>query len=185
MDHEAHHELASERLARLLAVGTDEADLWRPEDLGAVFRHQWSATVDYEIDGLGQVAGRRLAILASAQGLLVRSYRDLFGHPCPPVGLLILTKDYAKALLASEDCPIPRGIASALYYTSILVARYRLGRRITTLGDTDLVRGVGWLLERTWVDGETKALLRAGLEHCGLRQAGNNPPAMPAEGPEI
>jgi hypothetical protein len=109
MDANPHSDVPDDRLARLLAVGTGGESGWRPEEMGAVFAHQSSATVEFELGGLRPPAAQRLASLSAAQGLLVRSFRDLFRHPCPPIELLVLTKDYAKRLLGSDDSPPAAG----------------------------------------------------------------------------
>jgi hypothetical protein len=180
MDADPHSDVPDDRLARLLAVGTGGESGWRPEEMGAVFAHQWSATVEFELGGLRPPAAQRLASLSAAQGLLVRSFGDLFRHPCPPLELLVLTKDYAKRLLDSDDSPLPREIALALYYTSILVARDRLGQRISALDEAGLAKGVDWLVVQDWVDAETKELLRAGLERTGIARPRGDGPTGPA-----
>jgi hypothetical protein len=143
---------------------------WRPEELAAVFQHQWSAPVLLDLGRLSVARSSKLVSVSAAQGLLLKSYRDLFFHPCPPVELLVLAKDFAKAHEQGPDSPLPREIALALYYTSIFTAWVRLGDRISALGDRALADAAAWIIAQTWVDEPTKELFRAGIG----RLTGNN-----------
>jgi hypothetical protein len=84
-------------LAALLAAGEERAKLWRPEDLAAMFRHQMSAPILVDLGSFDVRTAARLTTLSQAQGLLLKSFSDLFQHPAPPVELLELVKNFAKA----------------------------------------------------------------------------------------
>jgi hypothetical protein len=146
-------------LAALMQSGTEAERLWRPDELAAIFRHQWSAPVLLDLGGFNNASAERLKLLCDAQGLLLKSFSELFTHSAPPIELLILTKDFAKANMGHPDGAVPGEIASVLYYASIASGLARLGVRITRLGDVDLKRGFEWSCSQTWVDGATKSLL--------------------------
>jgi hypothetical protein len=97
--------------------------------------------------------------LSEAQSLLLKSFADLFHHPAPPVELLELTKDFAKANMDHAQSSLPSEVAAALYYTSIAAALVRLGARISRLPEGELRRGLLWTGEQAWLDEETKQLL--------------------------
>ena len=79
--------------------------------------------------------------MSEAQGLLLKSFADLFHHPAPVIELLELAKDFAKANMDHPESGLPGEIAATLYYTSIAAALVRLDARISQLADADLQRG--------------------------------------------
>jgi len=103
--------------------------------------------------------------------LLLKSFSDLFHHPSPPIELLKLTKEFAKANMDHPESGLPTDIVSVLYYTSIAAALVRLDTRISQLKDADLRRGLLWAKDQAWIDEETKALLLKAIEK--IPQANN------------
>jgi hypothetical protein len=147
-------------LAALMEASGERSRLWRPDELGAIFRHQMSAPVVVDLGGYDPGTASRLRTLGDAQSLLLKSFSDLFHHPTPPLELLELTKNFAKANMDHPESSLPSEVAAALYYTSIAAALVRLGARITRLPDTDLRRGLLWTRDQPWLDEKTKALLQ-------------------------
>ena len=154
--------------ARFLAevMGFDEAKsgLGQPQELAAMLRHQLDAPLAVDFDSLEPGLGRRVDALAPADGPPIRTFRDLFGHPCPPVELLDVTKRFAKAAARRPDAPLPEEITSLLYTLSIVVGMTRCGQRITTLDDRQLRRRLDWAVAQPWVDTATRGLLREGCQ---------------------
>ena len=97
------------------------------------------------------------------QGLTLKSFGDLLAHPHPPVELLKVTKDFAKACRLSPRGALPKEIATVLYFASIAAAMVRCRRRITGLSDADLADGLRWTLARPWLDAPTRSLIEEGL----------------------
>ncbi|HWD19316.1 MAG TPA: hypothetical protein VHB20_08545 [Verrucomicrobiae bacterium] len=151
-------------LAAFLAEGAEPARLWRPEEIAAVFHHQMAAPILVDLAGFDPATARRLPRLAEAQALVLKSFADLFRHPLPPLELLELTKQFAKANMDHPESVLPGEVASVLYYASIASALVRLGRRISRLADADLRRGFRWALERPWLDSETRALMEQAMQ---------------------
>jgi len=151
-------------LAALMEGSAEQARLWRPEELGAIFRHQMAAPVLVDLGGYDAGAAVRLKKLSDAQSLLLKSFSDLFLHPAPPAELLELTKSFAKANMDNAESALPNEVAAALYYTSIAAALVRLDRRISKLGDADLRRGLLWTREQPWLDDPTRELLLQAAE---------------------
>jgi hypothetical protein len=106
---------------------------------------------------------RRLRNLAEAQGLVLKSFGDLFQHPAPVRELLELVKDFAKANVDHPESGLPGEIAAALYYTSIAAALVRLDVRITQLPDAALQTGLRQTLDQGWLDDATRELLNRAL----------------------
>lgn len=146
-------------LAALINSSSESTRLWGPDELAAVFRHQLLAPVFVDLGQMPKRAALKLKHLSDAQGLLLKSFSELFHHPAPPVELLELTKDFAKANMDHPESALPGEVATALYYISIAVAYVRLGARISKLRDDDLRRGWLWTRDQGWIDEKTKALL--------------------------
>ena len=153
----------SRGLARLIDLSAARSQVWKPEELGAVLGHQLSAPVEFDLGGLDQGMPRKLGTLASAEGLLLKSFDDLLHHPNPPVELLELTKEFAKSHKNHPDSPLPWEVATLLYFGSIVVAMMRCNTRITELDDGALRSGVAWAIEQPWVDQRTRSLFEEGL----------------------
>ncbi len=151
-------------LARMMAMAEKNERVWRPDELGAVLRHQLGAPVQLDLGNFNPGDARRLATLGNSQGLLLKSFSDLFHHPQPPIELLEMVKQFAKTSRSHPDSPLPREIATLLYYAAIVVAMTRCGRRITNLDDAGLKQGIGWVLNQNWIDDRTRGIFTEGLE---------------------
>ena len=149
----------AQRLSQALGLGVESARVWQESELEAIFRHQMAAPVVVELGGLDSVLAKRVRLLATAQGLLLKSFRDVFRHPSPPLELLLLIKDFAKANRGHFDAVLPNEIASVLYYASIAAALVRCRERITKLTDQELLRGFGWAMKQSWLEAEMRQLL--------------------------
>ncbi len=149
-------------------IGDDDVGerIWRPEELAGILRHQLTTPLHVDLGGLGGAAGKVKAT-AEERGLLLKSFGDLLRHPQPPVALLKLMKDFAKACRLSPDSPIPREISSILYFASILVAMTRCSRRITRLDDPGLRRAADWALVQPWLDDTLRAIFEEGRTYLG------------------
>ena len=165
----------AKELAALMATGEEGARLWRPDELAAIFKHQISAPIQVDLGSFDPLTASRLKTISEAQGLLLRSFADLLHHSTPPVELLNLVKDFAKANLDHPESGLPSEIASALYYTSIASALVHLDTRISKLPDADLQRGLSWTREQAWLDEKTRALLAQALDKIAGGQKGTKP----------
>lgn len=148
-----------DRLASVFAMEADGPRVWRPEELGAVFRHQMAAPVSVDLGCLDPGVSGKLKTLTDASGLLLKSFRDLFQHPAPPVELLRLVKEFAKFNRDQPESLLPPEVASVLYYLSIAAALARWGERISALSDEELQRGFGWAMSQNWMDEPARELL--------------------------
>lgn len=155
------HDLGSvspDRLAPLLQMSDGGGPLWSNRELAAIFRHQLSVAIEYDLGSLPAQAARVVEFTASAQGLLLKSFADLLGHPNPPLELLKQTKEFAKAHRNQPDNPLPREVSTLLYYASIAAALLHGRQRITTLDDRILMDGFGWAAGLEWIDECTRRL---------------------------
>ena len=90
-----------------MATGEERAILWRPDELAAIFRHQMSAPMLVDLGTFDLRTATRLRTLREAQGLLLKSFVDLFHHPAPLIKLLELVKDFDKANLDHPESSLP------------------------------------------------------------------------------
>lgn len=165
----------AKELAALLASGEERARLWQPDELAAIFRHQISTPMVVDLGSFDPRTAIQLKLVSEAQGLLLKNFSDLFHHSAPPVELLELVKNFAKANLDHPDSGLPTEIAWALYYTSIASALVHLDKRISKLQDAELQRGLGWMREQAWLDEKTKDLLAKALGKISTNRKGATP----------
>lgn len=163
---------APKSLAAFLAAGAERARLWRPDELKAIFQHQMSAPILVDLGGFNAAVAARLKTLSAAQGLLLTSFLDLFLHEHPPVELLSLTKDFAKANMDHPESSLPDEVAGVLYYAAIAAALARRDERISQLSDAELRRGLGWASEQAWVDARIRQLMLDAINKLPPRPPG-------------
>ena len=144
-------------------IGDDDIGerIWRPDELAAILQHQLTTPLHVDLAGVGGAAGQ-LRELAGARGLVLKSFGDLLQHPQPPVGLLKLMKDFAKACGHSPQSTIPKEVSSVIYFASILAAMTRCSRRITRLDNAALLKAVLWALKQPWLDEITRGIFLEG-----------------------
>ena len=165
----------ADKLAALLATGEERARLWRADELAAMFRHQLSAPILVDLGSFDPRTASRIKNLSEAQGLLLKSFADLFSHPSPAKELLVLVKEFAKANMDHPESGLPTEITTALYYTSIAAALVHLGERISKLSDTDLQNGFRWAQQQAWLDENTRALLGEASKKISTGEGGAKP----------
>jgi len=151
-------------LAQIMGLGEADPEMWKPEELGAILRHQLSAPVDFDLRYLGSEAVERFGAIGMPSDPPIESFHDLLHHPRPPVELLRLTKEFARACRSRPDSLLPDDVAAMLYVLSIVVALTKCGQRITGLDDQALRHSLDWTLEQSWVDEATRELLNEGFQ---------------------
>ena len=150
------------RLLSRMIGAPEEPDVWRPEDLVAMLRHQLGAALAQDLEAALPGAGARAAELARGAVPAILTFRDLLWHPQPPLGLLELLKDFAKAGAEDAGQSMPRELASVFYFGSIALAAQRGsggGGAISSLSKERLRAGLLWTLRQPWLDDATRALL--------------------------
>jgi len=162
----------AKELSELLAAGEERARLWRPDELAAIFKHQVSAPMLVDLGGFDPRTAEQLKLVSEAQGLLLRSFSDLIHHPSPPLELLELVKNFAKANVDHPESGLPAEVASALYYLSIAAALVRREARISKLADADLARGFAWAGAQAWLDERAGRLLAEAGAKISVSQKG-------------
>ena len=147
------------RLLSRMIGAPEEPDVWRPEDLAAMLRHQLAVALAQDLEAALPGAGARATELARGAVPAIVTFRDLLWHPQPPLGLLELLKDFAKAGAEDAGQSMPRELASVFYFGSIALAAQRHGKAISSLSNERLRAGLLWTLRQPWLDDATRALL--------------------------
>ena len=122
-----------------------------------------------DLISLEQGQALRTRTLAEAMSLTFTSLGNLLTFPNPPVELLEITKDFAKACRQNPHSPMPQEIASVLYFASIAAALVRCGCRITGLSNEILAEGFSWALAQPWLDAPTRVLIEESLQLVNTR----------------
>jgi len=152
------------KLGKLIQMSDCWNVVWSKEDLAPMLHHQLESPIEFDLSRLDPEMVNRLRLSTSAKGLLLKSFSELLHHPRPPLELLSLTKDFAKAARNHPESPLPHEIASVLYFACIGVALVRCGQKISELSDEQLLDAFTWVCEQSWVDESTKSLFSEARE---------------------
>jgi hypothetical protein len=148
-------------------LGTTPLTPCSAEELAALLRQQLAAPISVDLEGLDARHAAALKGLSDAQGLLLKSFDDLFQHPHPPLELLELVKEFAKTHRKHPHSTLPNEIATLLYYASLASALARRNKRISRLNEEELRRAFDWVFGQPWVDERTKNLMAEAVRCLG------------------
>jgi len=147
---------------RQLATLFKQAPLFSNEDLQAMLAHQLAAPLQFHQTELDQKLFAELARLRAA-GTAPETFGQLLTAPKPPVPLLVLLKDFAKAIISGHNDTLPDKLASVLYFTAISVAFARCDQQISQLNPPALRHGITWCLDQPWVADPCRQLFAEAL----------------------
>jgi len=159
----------SQLLAKAIDLSADGRDMWRPDELGAILKHQLSAPLRLDLAGRFPERADEIKALTRSVRPHIKTFWDLLFHPRPPVKLLDLAKEFAKGCQAHPERSIPYDIAMALYVAVIVVARMRCGESISQLQDDVLRDNLKWCLSREWLNDDMRTLFKGARDE--LRKA--------------
>ena len=146
-------------LRSLMDPDSVDAVPWSADELKSILEHQLASPLADELERFVQVsslaADRIQALVAAGPG----SFREALLGGTPPVEMVRLVKDFAKASLAADD-DLPRDAARVLYILAIVQGQ-RLGDRgISTLDHASLRREVRRCLTFAWLPAIVRQALR-------------------------
>ena len=146
------------RLAKILHPSRAEEACWLPEDLPDLLRHQWKATIDFDLaDVRPKDGGKTLTTAADSK---IRTFADMLKHPAPSLPLLKLAKDFFKVKAGPSNERNPEQQIGYLFYLLVILsAKVRLRTSISSLSEANVQKGVRWALGQKWVEGEPRYLL--------------------------
>ena len=149
------------RLSRIFDAADPGVGDWLPEELGPVMRFQLEAPLVDDLCGNSTEVRARVERLAAAAKPPIRTFSDLLFHPAPPLELLVMVKDFAKAVRSEGDGRLPAEVATVLYYAAIAAALAHGHKKISELDDSTLRAGVNWALAWPWLDDKIRELFIA------------------------
>lgn len=146
-------------MSSLMLLRESTPEVWAPDDLAAMLSHQLEAPLIFVLapDMDDGTAGQQPRSSAPRPA----SFADLFSDPNPPLDLLKLTKQFAKEAMENPDRGLPRDVAFAIYYLAIGMAAQRLGERISSLSDVEMLQGLRWCLDQDWLRAPVRGWVRA------------------------
>jgi hypothetical protein len=144
----------------MLPPEDDARGAWRPAELEALWRHQLSAAIAFDLAGTSAELAEQFQ--GAARPADIVTFGDVLRHPVPPVALLDLVKQFAKAHYRNHESPLPQEISMTLYYATLSAAWVRRDQRITRLSDESFRGGLEMVLAGPWLDTATRRLLEEG-----------------------
>ena len=154
-------------LAQMLALDTSTKHDWHHAELGSILRHQLDSPLGFDLQNFAPESKATLDASRSTANIPLETFGDLLRHPHPPLALLKVMKEFAKANRDNPEGSLPTEIATVIYLAAIVVALTRCGQRITELDDNALREGVDWVVAQPWVDESTRSLFRNALTLIG------------------
>ena len=146
-------------LARMLALDMSSKHDWHHAELGSIYQHQLDSSLEFDL--VNFAPDSKTAVHQRG------TFRDLFRNPHPPLDILKLVKEFAKANRDNPESCLPAEISTAIYFAAIALAMTRCGERITELDDDKLRRGIEWVVAQTWIDESTRSRCRDALGLIG------------------
>ncbi len=166
MDKSSRRILASSPrvLARIMAVGEDSPVDWRPEEMGAILRHQLDAPLAVDLEAANPDLAKRLReVTAARPGSELQTFADVFGHTHVPVQYLEIIAAFAQNQMDNRSAVIPREIARVLFDACLALALTFHGRRLSAMPKESLTREFEQTLALPWIGDVVSAVIRQGL----------------------
>jgi DNA-directed RNA polymerase specialized sigma24 family protein len=152
-------------LAKMLEVSERREDLWDDEDLAALLRDELAQPLDTLLSQ--HEAAQAVPSPPSSDVPPPTTLGELLQHPQPPLQTLRAVKRLARRRINTDTSFLPPDINSAIYFATIAAALVHHGERITKSDDEVLRRGFAVMLDRPWLDGTSRQLLRKGVATLG------------------
>ncbi len=153
-------------LSELMTAGRDARPLWSVDELGAILEHQLNSSLLFDLGAFSREAEASLSGSRGAAGT-PETFGQLLLHPRPPPELLVFVKDFGRGHRTDPASPLPKEIATVLYYGAIAAALTRRGTKISQLGDADLLAGLKWCASRPWMTAPIRELFLECVERLG------------------
>ena len=135
-------------LTELFRLATESVEIWREDELHAIFRHQLDTPLDVD---LGPAQGESMDP-ALTFGQLLRS-------PNPSIERLRQVKQFAKSCGSRDDGRLPRQVAAALYISAIAAATIGCDEPITESSAEELGAKLSWAASLDWLPDDLRETL--------------------------
>ncbi|MBI1371342.1 MAG: hypothetical protein GC159_01080 [Phycisphaera sp.] len=148
--------------SRVMGEGQDPAEVvWTYGQLRDAYRQMLMAPIQH-ISRRLRGTEQHVAILANQASPPIKTFADLVRHSKPPLHLLDLAKNFAKAAFHTSTS-IPAASSLMLYYLVICVAFLRYDKKITSLAEEQLRENIVDRLSEPWIDAGTQQILTQAL----------------------
>jgi len=151
-------------LSVLMVTGHETDPAWTPAELGTILRHQLDTGLMFDLCPFSRDAKASLDASWTEYGETLQTFGQLLLHARPPLDLLLFLKDFGKSHRADPHSPLPKEIATALYYAAIAVALARHGKSISQLQAAELRAGMEWAAAQDWMDASLREVFRDALK---------------------
>jgi len=157
------HPLKSGSLSRLFSLTLEQGGPVSEHELAELFEDVLKHPCAFAVDMLPPEKVEQIRRFCEAEGVLsFQSLRSLLCCSRPPIELLYLLKEFAKACRMSPGGDLPDAVASALYFLTTGLAKKHYGelqREFSSISDADLRSGIDWFRAQPWIDPALKQLL--------------------------
>ncbi|RJQ63189.1 MAG: hypothetical protein C4530_03860 [Desulfobacteraceae bacterium] len=156
------HKKGRHILGVLMDPSRPDASPWSPGDFRAILEHQLATPLLSELERFADIASCSpegiLSLLADC-GCSRHTFGDLLNLVAPPISVLKLLKDYAKASLTGKG-DLPEEVARVLYIVVILQGLKIGSRAISSLDDAIIKREARRCQTFGWLPENIRELLR-------------------------
>src|SRR4051812_6588394 len=97
------YKTSAQSLARIMEAQEGEFHNWGEEELDLMLLHQLAAPLQFDIELASGELAKKLMDYCAAGNSLPNRFCDLLHSPTPPIELLDLTKQFAKANRGHPD----------------------------------------------------------------------------------
>ena len=147
-----------EGLARILRLDDTGNELWSPEEMQAMWRHQLSAPIDLDLDTVVSVKATELRKSPAIAAVRGKTFGEVLGHPAVADEVLLLIKEFAKQTLKDSEESQLKEVAKALYYACYAAGLLRRAEPLGSMSRQELLPGFEWALRQPWLDETTRNL---------------------------
>jgi len=154
------------QLAAMLSIDPAGGRVWEDVELAAILSHQLAAPLECDSPHATARIERPGEFAESRTPRQTETLHQLLHQTNPALEKLEFAKRFAKACRNEPIAPLPKEVATVIYFACIVVARLRCNdARISALSDVALADGLRWARAQPWVDQATRALLDQGIAH--------------------
>ena len=151
-------------LADMLSVDAESETYWDETDLRTILQHQLRTPLPHDVTT--DQPSHPPPVHADRVGV---TFGDLLHSDNSPPALRRRAKDYAKQCATEPEGPLPKTVATALYYALIAAGLTDRDPAVTTLPAAALIEGFEWVQRQNWVDARTKRVIAAARKHSLFR----------------
>ncbi len=149
---------SSASLTRLIAADAADAGQWTEDDHRGMIEHQLASPLTEELLRVLPQAAVSIEKANASTDNPPDTFANLFETDSPSIELLLIVKNYAKAVCNAHDGSLPKRIALAVYYLAIATALVKHNQLISTTDRAEIDSGLRWGVQQNWLPQSANAL---------------------------